>query len=1018
MQVQTILDDAYVSIDSYWDNLKRDVPDKCQALIDKIGSEDLIKQYDSKQYFFTDSTTDAKVKARNYAKLFLNYLDIFVEDAGVICLTDHNYEHEYLLDAFILESKDTKIKVIAGVEINVQGVHMIILLDKKPYGKQTYSEGIKALLAKLEIDNKKTGTALTVSNKSYTDVLKVVEDVGGLAIYPHCNSSNGLFQERGKTDRTHLADHFNAQKVNILQSRHKTSADVTTGYIASNNNLKSDHVFTLGSDSRCLKDVFAPDDAGNFCWIKADPTFEGLKQISFEPDRIYIGAEPTIFSAVQARPTKFIHSLSIKKVVTYDGSQGIWFDDAIFPINPELITIIGNKGSGKSAVADVLGLIGNTPNHEDFSFLAPKKFKKGNLATKFEAELTWASGQKETKNLGDEVDANQPETIKYLPQNYFEKLCNDLNDKTFSAELEQVVFSHLSEEKKFGQKTFSDLIGYKSQNITNELEALKGEITEINQKLIKLEEKSHPNHKEKAENLKKQKELEIKAHEETLPKEVKDPSKESGAVEQQKKDIEAITKLNDDIELLAAEKQTREDERSGIVKELEDLKNFKQALQLKEKDIAAFKQVNQTIAEKYFGSWDKLITLKVEYKPIDTEITEKTKKLNEYNNLLISSDALELIQDTKQRAALAKKSIQVRIETKATARDELKKKLDEPTRKYQAYLEAKAKWDAKKKELVGDERTSGSLKFYEAYLQYLEKSLTAAIEQARQDRLEKTIEILKKKKEVVEIYQTVKDSIDAIIQSNQHLLQEYKIILNAGFVFSESFEKQFFSFVNQQVKGSFRGRDEGEKLLRATLAEINPNDEQSIRSFLSRLIELLEKDQRSEVKEDEQRKYISDQISGDQQNFFNYLFSLDYLDANYQLQLDAKNIDTLSPGEKGALLLVFYLMLDKNDIPLVIDQPEDNLDNKSVSRILVPFIKQAKKRRQIIMVTHNPNLAVVADAEQVICVNIDKTDNNRFSSSSGGIENPEINKAIVDILEGTRPAFDKRRLKYKQDESE
>jgi predicted ATPase len=102
----------------------------------------------------------------------------------------------------------------------------------------------------------------------------------------------------------------------------------------------------------------------------------------------------------------------------------------------------------------------------------------------------------------------------------------------------------------------------------------------------------------------------------------------------------------------------------------------------------------------------------------------------------------------------------------------------------------------------------------------------------------------------------------------------------------------------------------------------------------------------------------------------------------------------------------------------VIDQPEDNLDNKSVSRILVPFIKQAKQRRQIIIVTHNPNLAVVADAEQIICVSIDKTNNNSFSSSAGGIETPDINQCIIDILEGTRPAFDKRRLKYKQDKSE
>ncbi|MDP2541545.1 hypothetical protein [Tenacibaculum discolor] len=64
------------------------------------------------------------------------------------------------------------------------------------------------------------------------------------------------------------------------------------------------------------------------------------------------------------------------------------------------------------------------------------------------------------------------------------------------------------------------------------------------------------------------------------------------------------------------------------------------------------------------------------------------------------------------------------------------------------------------------------------------------------------------------------------------------------------------------------------------------------------------------------------------------------------------------------------------------------------------------------IVTHNPNLAVVSDSEQVIYVSIDKKNKYKFSFLSGGIESPEINKKIVDVLEGTMPAFDKRKLKY------
>jgi predicted ATPase len=151
------------------------------------------------------------------------------------------------------------------------------------------------------------------------------------------------------------------------------------------------------------------------------------------------------------------------------------------------------------------------------------------------------------------------------------------------------------------------------------------------------------------------------------------------------------------------------------------------------------------------------------------------------------------------------------------------------------------------------------------------------------------------------------------------------------------------------------------------------------------------------------------------QELYDYLFAFDYLRTKYDLKVDQKKLSELSPGERGGLLLIFYLMLDRQDIPLIIDQPEDNLDNKSVYEILVTFIKQAKKRRQIILVTHNPNLAVVADAEQIIHVSIDKKDGKHdFDFFSGAIEAPRVNQAVVDILEGTLPAFDNRRLKYRK----
>ena len=92
---------------------------------------------------------------------------------------------------------------------------------------------------------------------------------------------------------------------------------------------------------------------------------------------------------------------------------------------------------------------------------------------------------------------------------------------------------------------------------------------------------------------------------------------------------------------------------------------------------------------------------------------------------------------------------------------------------------------------------------------------------------------------------------------------------------------------------------------------------------------------------------VVDQVR-DVKQFYDFLFSLDYLSPKYELRLGGKNLNELSPGEKGLLLLIFYLQLDRNNTPLVIDQPEDNLDNDSIFKVLANCIREAKKHRQVI----------------------------------------------------------------------
>lgn len=104
-------------------------------------------------------------------------------------------------------------------------------------------------------------------------------------------------------------------------------------------------------------------------------------------------------------------------------------------------------------------------------------------------------------------------------------------------------------------------------------------------------------------------------------------------------------------------------------------------------------------------------------------------------------------------------------------------------------------------------------------------------------------------------------------------------------------------------------------------------------------------------------------------------------------------------------------MLSSNsDKPLIIDQPEDNLDGEFIYTTLVPVLRLAKERRQVIIVTHNPNVAVLGDAELILVM---RAFNDRGEIvSRGSIDHPPTREAACSILEGAREAFVRRAKIY------
>ena len=157
-----------------------------------------------------------------------------------------------------------------------------------------------------------------------------------------------------------------------------------------------------------------------------------------------------------------------------------------------------------------------------------------------------------------------------------------------------------------------------------------------------------------------------------------------------------------------------------------------------------------------------------------------------------------------------------------------------------------------------------------------------------------------------------------------------------------------------------------------------------------------------------------------QQALIEWLYEVTHITLDYGLKYNGADLEKLSPGTKGIVLLILYLGLDTADTrPLIVDQPDENLDNESIYKLLTRYFRDAKKRRQIILITHNPNLVVNADSEQVIIATCVRRDDGlpHITYVSGSLENTAedgngIREQTCRILEGGTEAFRKRELKY------
>lgn len=756
-----------------------------------------------------------------------------------------------------------------------------------------------------------------------------------------------------------------------------------------------------GSDSHRFKG--SPDNndkrgygdfpSGKKTWIKADPTWRGLLQALKEPaKRSFLGETPPKLERVRQNKTFYIDAIRVAKVKDSPLSE-TWLDGCDLLLNSDLVAIIGNKGSGKSALADIVALLGNSQQKAHFSFLKRDRFrgKAGEPARQFLGALHWVAGETGEMLLCDDPSPDKVEMVRYIPQGRFEVLCNDHvagRSDAFERELRDVIFSHVDASVRLDALNFDQLIEQQEDNFRAKAHELRKSLRSLNEQIVSVEDQLHPTVRKNLEEQLRLKQKQLEEHIVLRPQEVAAPTEK--LTDEQASASSRLALIDEEVRLLEIAKKNASEARQLLAKKQRALKKIQERLSILE------------------GQYNDFITSLAPEFTISGLVPENVITMNVQGSHLEAGATAIVAQDTQLLALI---DTQVRSGEKLQEeRVALSVVLNEPQQRFQKYVTALKEWQSSLQSIEGTETDPESKKGLETRLSQIDR-LPHILEEKKSVRSQFVLKIYDVLSSQREARAALFSPLQELIQQNALIRDEYKLQFQANLQGSaESIASHLFDLIKQNV-GELRGEDESFTAIRSRFEKYQFRNREEAAAFTEEIAILL----------DDASQKTSSGVPGirtllrkdkEPAEVYDFLYGLQYLELKYTLLFQDTQIEQLSPGQRGALLLIFYLLVDKGRNPIVLDQPEENLDNETVVSLLVPVLNEAKKSRQIIMVTHNPNLAVVCDAEQIIQANFERKDGSKVTYRAGSIEDGTINKAVVDVLEGTKRAFDNRGQKY------
>jgi len=661
-----------------------------------------------------------------------------------------------------------------------------------------------------------------------------------------------------------------------------------------------------GSDGHSLDTICQPN-LGRYTWIKADPTFDGLKQIVYEPEeRVQIRKD----NPREDHPKSHFSMIEIEGPI-FD-TESPKFDGTRLPLNENMVAIIGGRGTGKSLLLDVLHHTFNEPPSDSKN----DSSSKGRLARIASPTCKVTM----TKSDGDQIEydhAKRPNQFPYL-------------------HVRQGDVKEIAEDYKKLAVTIKELLGYIEDEIDEDFEEeilnRNRQIDELRGWFLLKDEEGNPIN-EKPYNERRRAQFE--------------------------KLIETITTKETKKQI---EEYTQNAQRSNQIAQL-----LKEARSIS-REIESFqKEINERI-EKFNQQnllEDKTIT------PVDHPQIKEIEEI-----VKVGKEELEKLNEANSNIS------------KNLADQGIKGDISGLLDKVESYQREIDLCVAKINEIDDQERRLGRLK---------DERISSA---------ERIIEQINNRRESIDkkFQEKLQGSPSMKPEHKDVLKQLLKDIEITGIIY---FDKKRFK---EKLKEFFDGR----KLRTRNIDNIFPVEGYEDFFKLLKGESIIRSDESDPPISLEQFGEKSDLFLNDERaDFFDYFYSenkrQEYLKVLPSIKYKGKEPEKLSVGQRGTFFVCLKLATEAFTAPFVFDQPEDDLDNEFIVEELRPLFREIKKYRQVIIVTHNANLVVNADAEQVVVAN---NDNEVISFESGSLENPYIRDEVCRVLEGGKDAFRQRELRY------